>query len=96
MTDPSQHTTGQYRRLCQQPISTRYSVDAATYGNYPGLYYPVNRTTGYANGSVAINAKDPSISVDVWDINTSRIVTGASVIQGDALTFRIQTNLNEV
>ncbi|MGD0535794.1 MAG: MEMAR_RS02690 family S-layer glycoprotein [Methanoregula sp.] len=73
-----------------------YSVDAATYGNYPGLYYPVNKTTGFANGSVAINAKDPSLSVDVWDLNTSQIVTGASVIQGDALTFRIQTNLNEV
>ena len=67
-----------------------------TYGNYPGLYYAVNRTTGFANGSVIINAKDPSISVDVWDLNTSQIVTGASVIQGDALTFRIQTNLNEV
>jgi len=77
---------------------TTFNIDTATFGSYAGQWYAMNKTSGFANTSygLVIYAKDPSIVVDVWDYNTTQLVTGKSVIQGDMLTFRVTTNLNEV
>jgi len=79
-----------------------YNINSGTFGSYTGQWYAINVSPsvnpGFANTSygLALYVKDPSIVADVWDYNTSQIVTGKSVIQGDLLTFRITTNLNEV
>ncbi|HVP97567.1 MEMAR_RS02690 family S-layer glycoprotein, partial [Methanoregula sp.] len=67
-------------------------VSPAAFGNYPGNWYGV--TGGAWDTKPAIfNAYDPTLSIDVWDLNTGTTVTSGTVIQGDYLAFRINTNL---
>ncbi len=67
-------------------------VSPAAFGNYPGNWYGV--ANGKWDGGPAIfNAQDPSLAIDVWDLNTATTVTSGSCIQGDYLAFRINTNL---
>src|SRR5208337_1401113 len=67
-------------------------VSPAAFGNYPGNWYGV--VGGAWDHGVAIfNAQDPSLAIDVWDLNTATTVTSGSAIQGDYLAFRINTNL---
>ena len=73
-----------------------FSVSQGTFGNAIGTWYAINPNTGFANTAHYIVVKDPSLSIDAWDYNTSQIVTGKTIIQGDLLTFRVTTNLNEV
>ena len=65
--------------------------------SYTGPWYVVDPATGYA--AVATGAfftvQDPSITADVWDLDTAASVTGSSVIQGDYLAIRINSNLDQ-
>ena len=78
-----------------QPLSSAGSfyVSPAAFGNYPGNWYLIH------NGAVVqpliplFNVQVPSLAVDVYDSTTNTTATGGSVIQGDNLTFRINTNL---
>jgi PGF-CTERM protein len=72
-----------------------FSVSQGTFGSYLGTWY-VLKNNGFADTTYYLNVKDPSLSIDAWDYNTSQIVTGKTVIQGDLLTIRVTTNLNEV
>ena len=77
--------------LSQLNLNSLY-VSPAAFGNYPGNWYGVNN--GHWDGGSAIfNAQVPSIAVDVFDTTTNTVATGGSVIQGDNLTFRINTDL---
>ncbi len=67
-------------------------VSPAAFGNYPGNWYGVAGGKWDNKGAV-FNAQVPSIAVDVFDSTTNTVATGGSVIQGDNLTFRINTNL---
>jgi PGF-CTERM protein len=67
-------------------------VSPGAFGAYPGNWYGVQAGV-YDGGGAIFNAQVPSIAVDVWDENTATVVTGASAIQGDNLTFRVNTNL---
>ena len=64
-----------------------------TLAAYAGNWYvlPVNGATPQLAFSVAA----PSITVDVWDLSTGTTATGGSVIQGDYLAFRINSNLDQ-
>ena len=46
-------------------------------------------------GQLASVSAAPSITVDVWDLSTGTAATGGSVIQGDYLAFRINSNLDQ-
>ena len=59
----------------------------------------VGRTGNWYIGStsiVAIVVNDPSQAVSVYDQQTGKTVTGKSVLAGDFLIFRLQTNLNVI
>ncbi len=75
---------------------TSFSVDQGTFASGIGNWYLVNGTHANTTYGVVFKVADPSIVADVWDFNTSQLVTGKSVIQGDYLGVRINTNLNEV
>jgi PGF-CTERM protein len=79
------------------PLTTAadFYVSSSSFVGYTGNWYLVDQTTGYAVPGAFVNVKDPSVAVKVWDFNTATDVTSGSVIQGDYLGFRIDTNLNE-
>ena len=67
-------------------------VSPAAFGNYPGNWYGV--VNGHWDGGSAVfTAADPTLVVDAFDTTTNTVATSGSVIQGDNLTFRINTNL---
>jgi PGF-CTERM protein len=74
-----------------------FYVSSASFVGYTGNWYAINPSTGYANttSGAFFNVKDPSVAAKVWDFSTGIDVSGGSVIQGDYLGFRIDTNLNE-
>ena len=77
--------------------SGNYYIAPSAYANYLGNWYAVkggNAVIGTGSVPVVVfNVQDPSLAVDVWDINTSTTVTSGTVIQGDWVTFRVNTNL---
>jgi PGF-CTERM protein len=86
-TAPSQ----QYNVSSLNPSS--FYASPSGYGNYLGNWYAINGS-GTPNTTAAFfTVVDPSLAIDVWDINTSTTVSSGTVIQGDLLTFRINTNL---
>ena len=48
-----------------------------------------------ATPQLAFSVAAPSITVDVWDLSTGTTATGGSVIQGDYLAFRVNSNLDQ-
>jgi len=74
-----------------------FYVSSSSFVGYTGNWYALD-ANGYANNTAGsfFNVKDPSVVVKAWDFSTGIDATGGSVIQGDYLGFRIDTNLNEV
>ena len=60
-------------------------------GTRAGAWYNLNN-----NRALAINAKDPSLNVRVWDVQSNKDVTGKTVTEGRLLSFRIDSNLDSV
>ncbi len=74
--------------------NSSYYISSASFGAYTGPWYGVTSTSvGDTVTGAVFNVQDPSVSVDVWDETTATAVTGGTAIQGDNLTFRINTNL---
>ncbi len=78
--------------LNQLNLASMY-ISQSDFGNYPGNWYGVKDGQYDGRGSL-FNVQDPSLSLDIFDISTGTVVTGGNVVQGDQLTFRINTNLN--
>ena len=70
-----------------------FTVTPANFVGYTGNWYQVNAVTGFAEATPLINVQDPAMDVRIWDLNSSQDVTGGSVIQGDTLAFRVDTNI---
>ena len=60
-------------------------------GTRAGAWYNMNN-----NRAVAINVKDPSLNIKVWDVQSNKDVTGKTVTAGRLLSFRIDSNLDSV
>ena len=60
-------------------------------GTRAGAWYNLNN-----NRAVAINVKDPSLNIRVWDVQSNKDVTGKTVTAGRLLSFRIDSNLDSV
>ncbi len=63
-----------------------------TLAPYAGNWYVLPYYTGEP---AAFSVQAPSITVDVWDLSTGTAATGGSVIQGDYLAFRVNSNLDQ-
>jgi len=75
-----------------------FQVTGSDFSGYLGNWYLVNITSGFAEPQALINVQDPSMDVRIWDNSFSATasgsdVTGGSVIQGDILSFRVDTNI---
>ncbi len=75
--------------------SNSFYVSSAQFSGYTGNWYGVTTagSIGDTTTGAIFNVQDPSVAVDVWDITAGTTVTSGTSIQGDALTFRINTNL---
>ncbi len=77
------------------PDDTAIVTNAKSFNVVPGTrvgaWYNMNN-----NRAVAINVKDPSLNVKVWDVQSNKDVTGKTVIAGRLLSFRIDSNLDSV
>ncbi len=60
-------------------------------GTRAGAWYNLNN-----NRALAINVKDPSLNVRVWDVQSNKDVTGKTVTAGRLLSFRVDSNLDSV
>ena len=60
-------------------------------GTRAGTWYNLNN-----NRAVAVNIKDPSLNVRVWDVQSNKDVTGKTVTAGRLLSFRVDSNLDAV
>jgi PGF-CTERM protein len=72
-------------------------VSPSTFGSYPGPWYVVGANGQALYSTAAIIATDPTMDVRIIDTQYSATssgsdVTGGSIIQGDNLTFRVDTN----
>lgn len=70
---------------------TSFSVSPNLFGSYPGVWYHLN-PSGQANGT-AFNVADPQLDIKVEDTTVNVDVTDKWVPSGDALRFRIDTNM---
>ncbi|PKL68179.1 MAG: hypothetical protein CVV30_09605 [Methanomicrobiales archaeon HGW-Methanomicrobiales-1] len=68
-----------------------FSVSPNLFGSYPGVWYHLN-PSGQANGT-AFNVVDPQLDIKVEDTTVNVDVTDKWVPSGDALRFRIDTNM---
>jgi PGF-CTERM protein len=70
--------------------ATNFYVAPATFVGRTGNWYNAGST------NVAIVVNDPSMDIKVWDNNAGKDVTGKSVVSGDFLNFRVETNTYSV
>jgi hypothetical protein len=74
---------------------TNFSVSPGTFLPYTGNWYPVVGGVGNTANGPVFTVVDPSLAVDIWDLNTATTVTGGNITQGDYLAFRINSNLDQ-
>ncbi len=85
-------------------IGTRYqnlSVVSGDFVGYTGYWYLVNPTTRRAitgpdgRPRMVFRLADPSLNIQIIDIDRDIDATGRSALLGDSLAFRIETNMYE-
>jgi PGF-CTERM protein len=73
------------------------TVSPADFVGYTGNWYLLNTDGTVATAAglpiVVFAAADPSLDIRIWDVNQGTDVTGASVPQGELISFRVDTNL---
>jgi PGF-CTERM protein len=74
-----------------------FAVSPSVFAQGIGNWYIVNQSTGFADLPAAFVVADPSISMDVWDFGSSSAnvglpASGKSIVQGEWLGFKIDTN----
>jgi PGF-CTERM protein len=78
--------------------NTSFMVAPSDFSGYAGNWYLYNGSVGGAVQPAIINANDPTMDIRIWDNSftasqSGSDVTGGSVIQGDMLSFRVDTNI---
>jgi len=81
-----------------QSQAENFMVTPATFGSYAGPWYAVGSNGYPLVTTAAFLATDPSMDIRIIDTqytstSSGTDVTGGSVIQGDNLTFRVDTNI---
>ena len=83
------------------PTNQSMMISYAAFGSHYGNWYVVNFATGYGStiGGAFITVKDPQLALDIWDFSQNSAVggvsvSGKSVVRGDLLGFKINTNMD--
>jgi PGF-CTERM protein len=66
-----------------------------TYSAYTGNWYFMSGGAAATPLTAAFQIAAPTISADVYDLTTGTTVTGGTVIQGDYLAIRVNSNLDQ-
>ncbi len=74
-----------------------YTVSASVFGQGIGNWYLINKSTGYADTPAVFVVADPTLALDIWDFGSPTATvnlpaTGKSIVQGEWLGFKIDTN----
>ncbi|MDO9034820.1 MAG: MEMAR_RS02690 family S-layer glycoprotein, partial [Methanoregula sp.] len=74
-----------------------YTVSPSVFGQGIGNWYLINKSTGYADTPAMFVVADPTLALDIWDFgsptaNVGLPATGKSIVQGEWLGFKIDTN----
>jgi hypothetical protein len=72
---------------------TSFFVNPQIFVGETGTWYQWNAG---ARGAAAFIAKDPTLDVKIWDSTAGKDVTGKSVVAGEKLNFRIDTNMSRL
>lgn len=70
--------------------SNAFYVSPDIYVGKTGIWYQWN---GTVKGSPAINVKEPSVSIKIWDVTANEDVTDKAVPVGNYADFAIETNM---
>ncbi|HOX35907.1 MAG TPA: MEMAR_RS02690 family S-layer glycoprotein [Methanoregulaceae archaeon] len=70
-----------------------FAVDPDVFEDRTGKWY---QYTGTAAGPLAFYVEIPTITTRIWDLNQNKDVSGKSVTSGELLTFRIDSNGDQV
>jgi len=77
-----------------------FFVDPAVFGGFTGTWYNGNGPFGFSGTTPAISVQDPSFAIQIRDITqdpvVGKVVNGASVPQGNNVTFAIISNIYTV
>jgi len=74
-----------------------FAISPSVFGQGVGNWYRINGSTGTALTPAAFVVADPSIALDIWDFGSATgavglPATGKSIVQGEYLGFKIDTN----
>jgi len=70
-----------------------FAVDADVFEDRTGKWYQYDGSAAHA---VAFYVEIPTITTRIWDLNQNKDVSGKSVTSGELLTFRIDSNGDQV
>jgi len=71
--------------------NTSFQVAPSDFVGYTGVWYLYNGTT--TTHPLFFTVADPSMDIKVWDFSLNTDVTGKSIVQGQPLGFRVDTNM---
>jgi hypothetical protein len=72
-------------------LATHFNVSPEVFEGYTGNWYCEDVKPTF----VVLRVLEPTLSIQVWDIDNDRDVTGQSVPISTNVTYRIETNLNQ-
>lgn len=69
-----------------------FNISPDLFGGYPGNWYCEDKKPSF----VVLKVVEPQISIRVWDLDKNEDITGQAVPVTTNITYRIDTNLNQV
>ena len=73
-------------------LVTHFNVSPQVFRGYPGNWYCEDKKPAF----VVLTVVEPTLSIRAWDIDNNKDVTGQYVPVSTNVTYRIDTNLNQV
>ncbi|MCX6691007.1 MAG: DUF3821 domain-containing protein, partial [Methanoregula sp.] len=72
---------------------TSFLVNPTDFVGYTGTWYRLNPADQISPQGVAFIVADPTLSIRVWNLENNIDFTGKSLVHGDHLGFRVDTNM---
>jgi PGF-CTERM protein len=85
-------TTSPQKTLSLVGRNTSFQVTASDFVGYTGVWYAYNNSNTVVHPAF-FTVVDPSLDIKVWDFRLNTDVTGKSIVQGQPLGFRVDTNM---
>jgi hypothetical protein len=70
-----------------------YFVDPAIYSGYQGDWYQYDASAIPTYNALAFRLVDPTLSINIWDVDENKDVSEKLAPRGDRLSFHVNTNM---